>query len=144
MKTRFIVVLLILLVAHLPLPCYDIDGENQGVPTHGIFDPAAWHLMFLGVLPEDDIDRGPINSQHQDEHGGGSAFDAPFVVCAMTAPPDQVNCAYRPADKSPALSDILLAPFDVSTGSAVFRTFSSSFFARSQQSWRQYLRLMLV
>ncbi len=59
--------LLILLTVHAPLPCPDLDGECRGTPIDSLTEAHAWHVLLLGVQPNDDIDRGPIrpsDSEH--------------------------------------------------------------------------------
>lgn len=52
--------LLILLTIHAPVPCPDLDGECRGSPIESLAEMQAWHVLLLGVRPNDDIDRGPI------------------------------------------------------------------------------------
>lgn len=60
MWSRLLAIVMILHTAHVPVPVPDLDGEWQGVAIGGPADPAAWGFVLLGVLPADDIDRGPI------------------------------------------------------------------------------------
>ena len=55
-----VIYFLVLQLLHLPLPCPDLDGECRGTPIGNIADANAWHPLLLGVRPNDDIDRGPI------------------------------------------------------------------------------------
>ncbi len=64
MKTG-IVWLLILLTIHAPVPCPDLDGECRGTPIESLAEMQAWHVLMLGVRPNDDIDRGPIRQNDQ-------------------------------------------------------------------------------
>ena len=52
--------LLILLTSHTPFPCPDLDGECRGTPIESLAEMQAWHVLLLGIRPNDDIDRGPI------------------------------------------------------------------------------------
>jgi hypothetical protein len=36
------------------------------VPTEGLADANAWHVVLLGVRPHDDVDRGPIRPVQDD------------------------------------------------------------------------------
>ena len=61
--------LLILLTIHAPVPCPDLDGECRGTPIESLVEMQAWHVLLLGIRPNDDIDRGPIrpsDSEHPD------------------------------------------------------------------------------
>lgn len=58
--------LLILLTIHAPVPCPDLDGECRGVPIEGLAEMQAWHVLMLGIRPNDDIDRGPIRPSDQE------------------------------------------------------------------------------
>lgn len=58
--------LLILLTIHAPVPCPDFDGECRGTPIESLAEMQAWHVLMLGIRPNDDIDRGPIRSNDQD------------------------------------------------------------------------------
>ncbi len=60
-----IVWLLILLTIHAPIPCPDLDGECRGTPIESLAEMQAWHVLMLGVRPNDDIDRGPIRQDGQ-------------------------------------------------------------------------------
>ena len=57
--------LLILLTIHAPVPCPDLDGECRGTPIESLAEMQAWHVLMLGVRPNDDIDRGPIRPSDQ-------------------------------------------------------------------------------
>lgn len=59
--------LLILLTVHAPVPCPDLDGECRGTPIESLAEMQAWHVLMLGIRPNDDIDRGPIRSNDPDE-----------------------------------------------------------------------------
>lgn len=73
--------ILLLNMLHLPVPCPDLDGECRGVAILSLFEAHAWHVMMLGVRPNDDIDRGPIRT---DENGQPeSATDALFGDLAI-------------------------------------------------------------
>lgn len=64
MKTG-IVWLLILLTVHAPVPCPDLDGECRGAPIESLAEMQAWHVLMLGIRPNEDIDRGPIRQDDQ-------------------------------------------------------------------------------
>lgn len=53
---------LILATLHCPVPFPDLDGECQGAPIVSLFERQAWHVLLIGVRPNDDIDRGPIRT----------------------------------------------------------------------------------
>lgn len=57
--------LLILLTIHAPVPCPDLDGECRGTPIESLAEMQAWHVLMLGIRPNDDIDRGPIRQDGQ-------------------------------------------------------------------------------
>src|SRR5438093_9845191 len=57
--------LLILLTIHAPVPCPDLDGECRGSPIESLAEMQAWHVLLLGIRPNDDIDRGPIRPDEQ-------------------------------------------------------------------------------
>lgn len=58
--------ILILHALHLPIPFPDLDGECRGTPICSLFELDAWHVLMLGVKPNDDIDRGPIRRTGDD------------------------------------------------------------------------------
>ncbi len=60
-----VVWLLILLAIHAPIPFPDLDGECRGSPISSLAEMQAWHVLMLGVRPNDDIDRGPIRQDDQ-------------------------------------------------------------------------------
>lgn len=60
-----VVWLLILLTIHAPVPCPDLDGECRGAPIESLAEMQAWHVLMLGIRPNDDIDRGPIRPSDQ-------------------------------------------------------------------------------
>ena len=73
--------LLILLTIHAPFPCPDLDGECRGTPIESLAEMQAWHILLLGIRPNDDIDRGPIrpnDSEHPD-----TPEDTPFGKLAI-------------------------------------------------------------
>lgn len=55
-----ITIFLALHLIHLPVPCLDLDGECRGVPIESLMDSNAWHVLLLGIMPNDDVDQGPI------------------------------------------------------------------------------------
>lgn len=73
--------ILLLHMLHLPVPCPDLDGECRGVPIHSLSEAHAWHVMMLGVLPNDDIDRGPIRTDEKGQPTSSSDF--PFGDLAI-------------------------------------------------------------
>lgn len=79
-------ILLVLHLLHLPVPCPDLDGECRGVPIEGLAAANAWHLVLLGVRPNDDVDRGPIRPREQDSDGNPS--QSPFCDHAAIAASD--------------------------------------------------------
>ena len=75
MKTG-LVWLLILLTVHAPVPCPDLDGECRGTPIESLAEMQAWHVLLLGIRPNDDIDRGPIRPS--DEESPTTPDETPF------------------------------------------------------------------
>ncbi len=71
-----VVWLLILLTIHAPVPCPDLDGECRGTPIESLAEMQAWHVLLLGIRPNDDIDRGPIRPS--DEESPLSSDETPF------------------------------------------------------------------
>lgn len=61
---------------HVPVPFPDLDGECRGAPILSLSEWHAWHVLLLGVRPQDDIDRGPIRPQNNSQNHGAS--DTPF------------------------------------------------------------------
>lgn len=49
---------------HLPVPFPDLDGECRGLPIVSLVQGHAWHVLIIGVQPNDDIDRGPLRAPH--------------------------------------------------------------------------------
>lgn len=84
MSGRFILSwILILHVLHLPVPAPDLDGECRGAPILSLSEMHAWHILMLGVRPNDDIDQGPIRN---DDSGNSEApADSPFGDPAINA-----------------------------------------------------------
>lgn len=85
--------LLILLTSHVPFPCPDLDGECRGTPIESLAEMQAWHVLLLGIRPNDDIDRGPIrpnDSEHPD-----TPEDTPFgkVVIVSAAASNTASLA---------------------------------------------------
>lgn len=78
----WIVWVLLLITAHVPVPFPDLDGENRGAPIESLTELQAWHPLFLGIRPNDDIDRGPFRSRedNQPESERESPFGSPAVV----------------------------------------------------------------
>ena len=75
-------ILLVLHLLHLPVPCPDLDGECRGVPIEGLADANAWHVVLLGVRPNDDVDRGPIRPIDSDDDPSQSPFCDQAAVAA--------------------------------------------------------------
>lgn len=80
MKTS-IAWLLILLTIHAPIPCPDLDGECRGTPIESLAEMQAWHVLMLGIRPNDDIDRGPIRPS--DEEHPATPDETPFGKLAV-------------------------------------------------------------
>lgn len=59
--------ILVLHTLHLPIPCPDLDGECRGTSITSFTEPHAWHVLILGVRPNDDIDRGPFRTGDQND-----------------------------------------------------------------------------
>ena len=66
---------------HLPLPCPDLDGECRGTLISSLTQSHAWHVLILGVRPNDDIDRGPFRTNHRSDDSAptGSPFGDPVI-----------------------------------------------------------------
>ncbi|MBI3463174.1 MAG: hypothetical protein HY000_08965 [Planctomycetes bacterium] len=141
---RCVAGLAMLVLCHPPCPCYDGDGEDRGMLTGGVLDPAAWHIVFLGVAPEKDIDRGPLSSESNTQNLGGSAFDAPCVVSAKVLQFDSPTSAGPAPDQAPASAPRSCPAVPTSIPGSIPATFGSSFSARAPQAWRQQLCLILV
>ena len=76
-------ILLALHLLHLPVLCPDLDGECRGVPIEGLADAKAWHIILLGVRPNDDVDRGPIRPfGHDSDEPSQSPFGDHAAVTA--------------------------------------------------------------
>lgn len=73
-------ILLALLLSHLPVPFPDLDGECGGAPIHSLVECRAWYVLMLGVVPNDDIEYGPVRSNNSDER---APVDSPFGHAAM-------------------------------------------------------------
>jgi hypothetical protein len=80
---------LILHTLHLPIPFPDLDGECRGVPILSLSNSNAWHVLLIGVRPNDDIDRGPIRTSHQPNGRapGETPFGDPVAVTVATFEP---------------------------------------------------------
>lgn len=80
---------LVLHLLHCPIPFPDLDGECRGTPIASLAEFHAWHVMMLGVRPNDDIDRGPIRTTDEPTESAPeqSAFGSPAIVRAAPAPP---------------------------------------------------------
>lgn len=73
-------ILLAVLLSHLPVPFPDLDGECGGAPIHSLVECRAWYVLMLGVVPNDDIEYGPVRSNNSDER---APVDSPFGDAAM-------------------------------------------------------------
>lgn len=82
MKTS-IAWLLILLTIHAPIPCPDLDGECRGSPIESLAEMQAWHVLMLGIRPNEDIDRGPIRPS--DEEHPTTPDETPFGKLAVVS-----------------------------------------------------------
>jgi hypothetical protein len=98
-------ILLVLHLLHLPVPCPDLDGECRGVPIEGLADANAWHIVLLGVRPNDDVDRGPIRPVDSDHDSSPSPFCNHAAVAAskshvgasaITGEPDLMEACFSP------------------------------------------------
>ena len=84
MMKSAILIVLVLQLLHLPVPYPDLDGECLGTPIASLAEGNAWHMVLLGVLPNDDVDRGPIRSRDERTHAdlSLSPFGDPAMVVA--------------------------------------------------------------
>lgn len=73
---------LIATLLHCPVPCPDLDGECRGVPIENLADVNAWHVLLIGVKPNDDIDRGPI--RQRDNNSTDDPAQSPFGDMGMS------------------------------------------------------------
>lgn len=104
-------IVLILQLLHLPVPYPDLDGECRGVPIQSLADGNAWHIVLLGVRPNDDVDRGPIRPL--DENSTADPLHSPFGDPAMIAAVHQnhlqiatnVDCVKTGSFPEPTLED---------------------------------------
>ncbi len=73
--------IVVLHTLHLPLPCPDLDGECRGTLISSLTQLHAWHVLILGVRPNDDIDRGPFRTNHRSDDTAptGSRFGDPVI-----------------------------------------------------------------
>lgn len=90
--------LLILLTIHAPVPCPDLDGECRGSPIESLAEMQAWHVLMLGIRPNDDIDRGPIRPS--DQNAPSTPDETPLgklavVSVAVSNPASAVAIAER-------------------------------------------------
>ena len=99
--------LLILLTIHAPVPCPDLDGECRGTPIESLAEMRAWHVLLLGIRPNDDIDRGPIRPS--DEGNPTTPDETPFgkLVVVGASVSSSANVAQLVAAE-PICSDHLL------------------------------------
>lgn len=137
-KQPLLVALMIALFGHLPVPCYDWDGENRGVETHGWTDPAAWHFVLLGAPQERDIDRGPFSNAPEHRYFA-SAIGAPVLDSPRVATPD-----FDAGLITPVLEALLCGEWSKRmSGDDGFVGAVSYFYAlNAPQGWRQRLCLM--
>ncbi len=79
---HFLLCVLVAHVLHIPVPFPDLDGGRQGTPTAGISDLDTWQIVLVGVLPNEDIDRGPIRNSNGPipEKPQGSPFGPEVIV----------------------------------------------------------------
>lgn len=96
--------LLLLCVGHCPVPSFDADWEDRGVPFDSVFDLHAWHPMLLGVAAPDDIDRGPFR-EPSDDDDSTSPYGPEFVVSTSSASLSQ-SVASRGRDVVPATATL--------------------------------------
>lgn len=68
--------IVVLHAAHVPLPVPDLDGECRGTPIPNLAASNAWHVLVLGVLPNNDIDQGPFRTRHN--RGDAAPTQSPF------------------------------------------------------------------
>ena len=80
-----LVCLLVLNTLHFPVLCLDLDGECRGTPINSVSEAHAWHVLLLGVRPNNDIDRGPIRTN--EEGSPENPADAPFGDLPANAAP---------------------------------------------------------
>jgi hypothetical protein len=89
-----LLIILVLQMLHLPVPCPDLDGECRGTPISSLTDSNAWHLLIVGVRPNDDIDRGPFRKD--DSNNSSPLADSPYGDLAITNSTTQLrsNCNF--------------------------------------------------
>ncbi len=111
---RVLSCVLLLHILHVPIPFPDLDGECRGATISSLFEGHAWHVLLIGVRPQDDIDRGPI---HTSQDPTKPTRDEPaFGDWAISAAPGitwgsiDTIVAWAPAD----LLDVRLSEWDSS------------------------------
>lgn len=83
---RFLTWVLILSTLHVPVYLPDTDGECRGTPIESLIESQAWHPVLLGVRPNDDIDRGPIRTDDEQESSfDGSQFGDVAILGSVSA-----------------------------------------------------------
>lgn len=83
---RFLTWILILSTLHVPVYLPDTDGECRGTPIESLIESQAWHPVLLGVRPNDDIDRGPIRTDDEQESSfDGSQFGDVAILGSVSA-----------------------------------------------------------
>jgi hypothetical protein len=83
---RFLTWILILHTLHAPVFMPDMDGECRGAPIESLIENQAWHPVLLGVRPNNDIDRGPIRTDDEQESSfDGSQFGDLAILTRVSA-----------------------------------------------------------
>lgn len=97
---------------HLPVPFPDLDGECRGAPIQSISESSAWHVMMVGVRPNDDIDRGPIRTH--DDGRNAPAGESILGEAAYVASPANSLALRASLDSSFPLT-LILRGFELTT-----------------------------
>ena len=83
---RFLTWVLILHTLHAPVFMPDLDGECRGTPIVSLIENQAWHPVLLGVRPNNDLDRGPIRTNDEQESSfDGSQFGDLAILGKVTS-----------------------------------------------------------
>ncbi len=85
--------ILILHACHFPIPFPDLDGECRGAPIASLGELEAWHVLMIGVRPNNDVDRGPIRTGRESEGADGNLnpLGDPATIAARTQAQQQCS-----------------------------------------------------
>lgn len=91
--------ILVVHALHLPVPFPDLDGECRGTPIRSLSELHAWHILLVGVQPNDDIDHGPFHTEDEgdDSNSSGSLFGETAIVAPSSPAVSGIACTQRAA-----------------------------------------------